>query len=139
MHKTISVQGRVDITSLATLARAYLHEGHNIKSKSDILWRAVEQLSIMYCRKHGTEAFATIPDALEYMESIGLSLGTNSRAQKAILQAQSDESYFMEFGEDVPAVTTKKSLSQMTPEEMQTAAERIARSLLNGGASKDEG
>ena len=139
MHETISIQGRIRITSFATLARAYMQEGHTIKTKSDVLWRAVEQLALLYSRKHGTEAFDSIPDALEYLDSVGLSLGTNSRAQKTILQAQSDEAYFLETGERVGRPTTKATLEDvhMSPEDLRSAAERIAASLLGGVA--DEG
>lgn len=139
MHKTIPIVGRISITTFASLVRAYEKEGYHIRSKSDVLWRAVEQLSALYERKHGIDAFTSTIEALDYLDSIGLSLGSNSRVQKAVLQARCDEEYFVEYGEEVPAMTTKKQLSQMTPEEMQAAAERIARSLLNGGASEDEG
>ena len=130
MHKTIPMVGRISITTFASLVRAYEKEGYHIKSKSDVLWRAVEQLSALYERKHGIEAFTSITDALEYLDFAGLSLGTNSRVQKAVLQAKADESYFMEYGEDVPTHTTKKQLSQMSSSEMRAAAEKIARALI---------
>jgi hypothetical protein len=99
MHDTISIQGRISISAFASLTRAYIKEGHSIRTKSDVLWRAVEQLSLMYAKKHNTPAFASIPDALEFMESIGMSLGTNPRAQRTIMQALADESHFLEVGE----------------------------------------
>jgi hypothetical protein len=110
MHKTISIQGRVDICSFATLTRELEAEGIMVRSKSDIVWRAIEMLAGMYSRKHQTVGFTSIPDAIDYMDRIGIPLGTNSRVQKSIVQASADESFFLETGEDVGRVTTKKSI-----------------------------
>jgi hypothetical protein len=151
MHKTISIQARVSITSFAELARALQYEGAGIRSKSDILWRAVEQLAWMYNRKHEVEPFASVHEAIEYMDSIGISLHTNPRATKALLQAAADEAYFRETGSLPPNVMMKKdmlkaerdgmlalqqpqkSFLDMTEEERKAAVHRTAAHLQNNG------
>jgi hypothetical protein len=110
MHKTISIQGRIDICSFATLARAYKKEGNLTRTKSDVLWRAVEQLAALYSRKHDVEAFTSIPAAIAFLDIIDMPLGTNTRAQRSLLQAEADEAFFLETGEDIGRRTTKTDL-----------------------------
>jgi len=94
--KTMSIAGRLDICSFATLARAYEDEGMRMRSKSDILWQAVEQLAKAYCEKQEVQPFTEIRDAVEYMSSIGISLETNLRAIREISSAK----IFQDAGED---------------------------------------
>jgi len=151
MHKTVSVQARVSITSFAELARAYEKEGAGCRSKSDVLWHAVEQLAWLYNRKHGVEPFASVVEAIDYMETIGMSLHSNPRATKALLQAAADEAYFKETGSLPPNVMMKKgmlkaerdgmlalqqpqkSFLDMTEEERKAAVHRTAAHLQNNG------
>lgn len=137
-HKTISIQGRIEICSIASLTRAYLREGHALRSKSDVLWRAVEQLSLMYERKHEEPRFSDVAEAIEYMDKIGLSLGTNARAMKSVLQATADETYFKETGEVFSGFATRtgkviNSGESMSKEEREAAARRIAEQLRKDG------
>jgi len=94
--KTISIAGRFDICSFATLARCYEDEGMRMRSKSDILWQAVEQLASAYCNKRGEEPFTDIREALEYMDSIGIPLDTNMRALREVTSAK----IYQDSGED---------------------------------------
>lgn len=107
-HTTINIQSRVEICSIASLTRAYIKEGHTLRSKSDIIWRAIEQLSLMYERKHEEDRFSDPVEAIDYMERVGLSLGTNARTMKALQQAQADHSYFAETGEVFSGFRTTK-------------------------------
>ena len=86
--KTISIAGRLDICSFATLARAYEEEGMRMRSKSDILWQAVEQLSAAYSAKDKQEPFTDVREAVEYMESIGIPLVTNMRVLREVTSAK---------------------------------------------------
>lgn len=139
MHETIPIPTRLKITSFATLVRAYEERGMHLRSKSDVLWRAVEQLVYFYS-KQGTEAFTSVPEAVSYLESVGLSLATNSRSTRYILKAIADEAYLMEAGERVGRTITKASPEEehMSPEDLRAAAERIAESLFSSGGAADE-
>lgn len=144
MHTTIPIASRVSVQSFATLVRAYEKEGVHLRSKSDVLWRAVEQLSIMYCRKHEIEPIASVREAMDYMEMIGLPLATNSRSVTALVQAEADEAYLVESGECIGARTTKgsmkgyapivtRSIHDMSKEELEAAARRIAGQMIQDG------
>jgi len=124
MHKTIPIQGRLSICSFASLVRAYEREGVRLHSKSDVLYRAVEQLSALYARKHEVEPFADVREAIEYLEAVGLSLGTTERMALQLRKVEADAAYFAETGEEIGRPITKKQLSQMSPEELRAAAER---------------
>lgn len=99
--KTISIAGRLDICSFATLARSYEDEGMRMRSKSDILWQAVEQLSAAYCEKRGEEPFTDVREAIEYMESIGIPLVTNMRALRETTSAKIYQDAGDDYGVDV--------------------------------------
>lgn len=135
-HSTISVQGRVEICSIASLTRALLTEGAQIRSKSDVIWRAVEQLSLMYEKKHGEPRFADPAEAMEYMDRVGLSLGTNARAMKALFQAQADQAFFEETGERFSGFLNKEGRTVGAGPDMaalRKQAEEIARRMREEG------
>jgi hypothetical protein len=135
MNDTLPIQGRISIISFANLAKAYEIERVPFRSKSDILWRAVEQLSIMYRYKLGDEltAFETIEDAVNYLSSIGIELGSNNRARRTVEKRISTESYFLETGELPPKPLTmtqirKTGSSGVDMATIRQRAEEIARS-----------
>jgi hypothetical protein len=135
MNDTLPIQGRISIISFANLAKAYEIERVPFRSKSDILWRAVEQLSIMYRYKLGDEltAFETIEDAVNYLSSIGIELGSNNRARRTVEKRISTESYFLETGELPPKPLTMKQIrkdgsSGIDMATIRQQAEEIARS-----------
>jgi hypothetical protein len=127
MHKTIPIMGRLQITTFATLVRAYETEGIRVHSKSDAIWHAVEHIAAMYTHKHGTEAFTDVREAIDYLDSVGLSLGTSTRAISQLSKIEADEAYFLETGMEVPKPFNKKqALSQS---DLRILAERIAPSI----------
>ncbi len=107
MDKTISLAARVDICSIATLAKAYTIERMFMRSKSDILWQAVEQLSALYCRKLEIQPFEDIQEAIDFMDSINLSLRTNDRVRRSLVKAAGLQAIQKDFG-DIPIMRVTK-------------------------------
>lgn len=125
MEKTISIQGRVEIISLATLARAYEEGGLRLRSKSDILWHAIEQLSAAY-QKQGIVPFETVEDALSYMESLRIPLATSARTRREVQNAQVKQNLEMDFPDyRQGARVTKDMLQKSDREEYEEAAAAI--------------
>jgi hypothetical protein len=133
MEKTIPVPGRVSVCSFATLARAYEAEGIRLRSKSDILWQAVEQLAMLYSKKQGTEPFTDVYDAVEYMDSIGLPLATNKTVDRAIRTAAQRQNLDMDFdGVEIDHRTKKKMREEERDNERQLY-DIVAASIRKGG------
>lgn len=137
-HETIPIQGRIDIKSFAALARAYATEHVPFRTKSDILWMAVEQLAAMYMQKHETGQFETMADALEFLDSVGVPLGTNYRTRQNVAQSLAAESFYQETGQDVtfrPVTVRPPRQKAGKPQEpsLREKAEAIAMQLRQEG------
>jgi len=125
MEKNVSIQARIDIISLATLARAFNNAGLRIMTKSDLVWEAIEQIASAYQRK-GATRFETIEDALAYLEHAGLPIGTNKRALRSIMKAQVAQNLEMDFPDyRQGARVTKGMLQKSDREEYEEAAAAI--------------
>ena len=143
MHKTISLQTRVEVTTIATLVRELEARGVRVHSKSEAIWHAITVVAKAYCAKREVEPFATVREAIDYMESMGLPLGTNSETLHRLFQAEADEALSLEGGLFEPKVTKptvattelneRKSFLHMTPEERKEMAKRIAENLHKEG------
>jgi len=118
--KTVPIQGRIDVVSFANLVQAYENEGIHLRSKSDVLWQAVEQLVRLYVRGDKIEPISSVREAIDYLDSIGLSLGTNGRAYRALIQAESDESRRLEGWTEEKRVT-KRQLVEEDPVDVNAA------------------
>lgn len=137
-HETVPVASRVKIKSLALLTRAYIEDGVHLRSKSDVLWRAVEQLAAFYSRRDGIPAFGSVREAGDYMESVGMPLGTNERSAGSLLRAEADEALMAEGGELLrPAVlkgrravqefAEKTGFAERSPEQQYEAIAKLMR------------
>jgi Mg-chelatase subunit ChlI len=135
MEKTIPVPSRVNVCSFATLARAYEAEGIRLRSKSDILWQAVEQLATLYSRKQGIEPFTDIYEAVEYMERIGLPLATNKTVDRAIRTAAQMQNLEGDFGVSSTGYSTKKGLQKEEREGDRKLYDIVANSIRKGGGT----
>ena len=114
--KTVTVSGRVEICSLASVARAYEKEGLLLRSKSDILWQAIEQLSLLYSKKHGIEPFADVREAAFYMKTIGLPLDTSTRTIRDIATAKVCQDAEEDYGlESLERMIERKSRVSSSP------------------------
>uniref|UniRef100_A0A6M3JCR7 Uncharacterized protein n=1 Tax=viral metagenome TaxID=1070528 RepID=A0A6M3JCR7_9ZZZZ len=112
--KTMVVPGRVEICSFASLVRAYEKEGLRLRSKSDVIWQAVEQLVVMYARKHGEEPFVDIREAVTYMTQIGMPLDTCTRAIQSIATAKICQDAAEDYGlENLQTMMRKVTLTSM--------------------------
>lgn len=114
---SINVQARLDICTVATLAKAYIQEGVLIRSKSDLIWKAVEQLVAMYVSK-GAVCYTDVYDALEYLNSIGLYLDSSRRTTRQVQSAQVNQNAISDFGyENFGARVTKRGLLKAAQSE----------------------
>lgn len=136
-HKTIPIQSRLNICTFATLARAYEREQMHARTKSDIVWRAVEQITAYYCKVHEVEPFTDVREAIDYMNTIGMPLGTNNRSNLMLIQAEADEALALEGGAISRRVTKgeltgrkkEKSFLDMSESERIEMAMRVAKTL----------
>ena len=111
---SMTVAGRVEICSFATLVRAYEREGLRLRSKSDTIWQAVEQLTVMYSKKHNTEPFTDIREAVSYMMQIGMPLDTCTRAMQSIATAKICQDAAEDYGlETLQTMMKKVTLTSM--------------------------
>jgi len=114
---SINVQARLDICTIATLAKAYAGEGVLIRSKSDLVWKAIEQLASMYIST-GSQQFTDVYEALEYMNSIGLYLDSSRRTTRQVQSAQVNQNAISDFGyENFGAKVTKRGLVKAAQSE----------------------
>lgn len=135
-HKTVSIQARVDIVSFANLVKVYENSGIRLRSKSDAIWQVVEQMVALMEREERIEDKAeTVEDAVRYLDSINLSVGTNRRATKDLVKALADESAKTE-GMGLRRVSKKELTAEspyedrpLTAEERMELARKIAASL----------
>jgi hypothetical protein len=104
----MTVGGRVEICSFASLIRAYEREGLRLRSKSDAIWQAVEQLVLLYSKKHQIEPFTDVREAVEYMVKIGMPLDTNTQAIRALGRAKTFQDAVDDYGVDDLEVQSKK-------------------------------
>lgn len=123
---SISIPGRVEICSFASLVRAYEKEGLRLRSKSDTIWQAVEQLSTMYAKLHKVAPFTDVREAIAYMAQIGMPLDTNTRATQSIAMAKICQDAEEDYGLDNLKVMTKKVRVEDRLREQNTWSEKDA-------------
>lgn len=110
MEKSVNVQTRLNICTLASLARAYSAEGAFVKSRSDLVWKAVEQVMNLYESK-GAVRFTDVYDALSYLDSVGLHLDTSKRTRRQVQSAMVGQNAESDFGlENFGPRVTKRQL-----------------------------
>jgi nucleoid-associated protein YgaU len=117
-ERTISFPGRVDICSVATLLKGYNEAGIFIRSKSDLIWQAVEELSKV-AESRGTVRFEDVDEAIAYMDQVGMSLKTNNRAIRSLISAQHRQVAAQDFGrQDFPKPLTNKKQMAIDDNEL---------------------
>jgi hypothetical protein len=97
MDNAINIQARLDICTVASLARAYTREGVLIRSKSDLVWKAMEQLVNLYESKMPIR-FTDVYEALTFLDSLGLQLDTSKRTKRQVMSAQVNQNAVSDFG-----------------------------------------
>lgn len=104
----ITVSARLDICTFATIARAYEKEGLRLRSKSDIVWQAVEQIAALYTKKYNIDPISDIREAEEYMDRIGMPLGTNMHAMQDLNRAKVYQDAEEDYGAEDLEVMKKR-------------------------------
>lgn len=134
MPATISVPGRVDICSFATLVRGYIEAGLFLRSKSDVLWQAVEELSRVV-EKRGTARFTDVADAVAYLDSVHLSLKTSERAVRSIMSAEQQQVAAEDFGlgRFEGPLSTKKQKLEDDLDELRRMYTTVAEQMKQAG------
>lgn len=97
MENSINIQARLDLCTLATLAKAYIGEGAILRSKSDLVWKAIEHIVSMY-ESNGIKKFTDVYEALDYMDKIGLYLDTSKRTKRQVQTAMVNQNAVSDFG-----------------------------------------
>jgi hypothetical protein len=113
MEKTMTVPGRVDIVSYATVVRGYAERGIHLKTKSDVIWQVVEDMAA-FMERQGTERYAMVDAALDALTRAGLFMATNDRAKRSIARAlQTDVLAEVDMQDYGTQRVTKKMLEGM--------------------------
>jgi hypothetical protein len=94
---SVNIQGRIDLCSFATIAKAYRQRGYVATTKSDLMWRAVEDLAVL-AEKSGVERFTSLEEALAYLTSIGLEIGTSTRVRGELYKDLVKQTGLAEYG-----------------------------------------
>ena len=111
MENSINVQARLDLCTLATLAKAYIGEGAILRSKSDLVWKAIEHIVSMY-ESNGIKKFTDVYEALDYMDKIGLYLDTSKRTKRQVQNAMVNQNAVSDFGmQNFGRATTRKQVT----------------------------
>lgn len=95
-NKTVNINGRVPIIDLA-LCALYMHEaGSPALSRSDLMWKVVTVVANSARKKFGKD-FTTVADALHFLESEGLILGTSDRTKRSVAKALQEDDLSLEY------------------------------------------
>lgn len=113
---SINIQARLDICTLASLARVYVEDGNILRSKSDLVWKAVEQIFSLY-EEEGRERFTDVYEAIAFLRKLGLTLDTNNRTKRQIQSAMVRQTIKDDFDNKMDPLITKKSLIDSSDEE----------------------
>ena len=117
---SVNIQGRIDLCSFATIAKAYRQRGYIANTKSDLMWRAVEDMAVL-AEKAGIERFTSLEEALIYLTSIGLEIGTSTRVRGELYKDMIKYTGLAEFGSDAifdEKTITKGATSRIDRERM---------------------
>lgn len=96
---SVNVQARIDLCSLATVAKAYEARGFRAKTRSDLVWQIVEDMA-MIAEKIGTERFEMLEDAIVYLYSIGLQVEISERNKRELRKDRVRETGLYDFGSE---------------------------------------
>lgn len=111
---SVNVQGRVDLCSLATVAKAYIERGYVPVSRSELMGRIVDDSAIA-AERAGVERFVSLDDAVEYLESVGLQIAVGERSRREVRRDLIRDVGLHDFyGEDLMSrrVTRKKQTQE---------------------------
>lgn len=123
--KTINIQARLDIITIANLTKIYADKDIVVRSKSDLVWRAVEQLTTMYIEKGAIVPFSDVYTALEYLKSRNLQIDTSARTRRQVMNAMATTSLEADFGStNYGEKITKERMASI--EETCERSERVA-------------
>ncbi len=108
----VNVQGRIDMKSLATVTMAYLDRGSSFASRSDLMWRIVEDAAIA-AEAVGAKRPETDEAALHYLEAVGINLTGSDRGRREVRRALIGDTGVHDFyGEDLFGRRTTKGQSK---------------------------
>ena len=80
---SVNVQSRIDVCTLASIARVYEERGMRLTTKSELVARAIEHLAVIM-EKSGCERFEDIESAYDFLRSRGLDVGSSRRCAKEL-------------------------------------------------------
>jgi len=120
---TVNVQGRIDMKSLAAVARAYVERGSTFGSRSDLMWRIVEDAAIA-AENSGATRPNTDEEALQYLRQVGLNIAMSDRSRREVRRALIDDVGVHDYySEDLFARRVTKAQLKNRPKNTQTDEE----------------
>lgn len=125
---SVNIQSRIDICSLATIARAYVERGAELSTRSELVARIVEDMA-MVAMNSGVERFSDVEEAEYYLKRQGLVVASSPRAKKEMWRDKVRNTGLHDFG-SADAFATKRATKSvpmsMSSNELRAEAERIA-------------
>ncbi len=128
---SVNIQSRIDICSLATIARAYVERGAELSTRSELVARIVEDMA-MIATSSGVDRFSDVEEAEYYLERQGLVVASSPRAKKELWKDKVRNTGLHDFGSADMFSTkraTKGAPMSMSATELRAEAEKIAARL----------
>lgn len=129
MSQSVVIEGRIPLTTIATLARYFEESGTPAGSKSDLLWKGVELLTRMLVHNEKVTAFTDVEEAFNFMSGRFGTLNRSGRGLRS-LQMELQRSALEKDGFN-PAYATevKTKITQMSDAELQAIVREQADKL----------
>jgi len=121
---TVPFETRLDVQTLASLDRWYREAGHAPRTRSDLIFMAVEDMAAMLESAGKMRRFESLNEAAEYFQRVFGSVGKPGRSERTLLAMRRAETLAAEgFNEEYLRPTTKRKLSD---EDLRKAVEEAA-------------
>ena len=119
---TVPFEARLNIETLATLDRWYRESGHAPRTRSDLIYMAVEDMCAMLIASGKTRRFESLGEAVDYFTAVYGGVGKPGRGERTMLAMRRAETLAAEgFSAEYLRPTTKAKLSD---EELKAEIER---------------
>lgn len=127
MARTVPFEARLDICSLATIDRYYRDSGVTPRSRSELIFMAVQDLCHLLTKSNKVELITSINDAATYLEETYGGMGKPGRNSRTLLSERRAET-LIEDGLD-PTYLRIATKAPVSDEEMRAAIAKAAADL----------
>lgn len=134
MQATSTIEGRLDITTLATLTDYFDSVGTPARSRSDLLWKATQLLAELLVHNDKVKRREDIEDAYMYLTKRYGNMNRGGRGIRATMMALQTETLMKDgFNPDIPAVRRKSEVEPPDREAMMRSTWEAVNTLREQG------